>query len=156
MRIQYRNTYFDMLVFSLIHQFLNPIIQGMMLIMSALVVVPIENHDVFIKILTGIVFFVSIWLFQALFTAVYLISRKNSSVITQHILEVRDDCLYEETSFNRSFFYWKGGVVKAVKRGTYIAFYVSANAAHIVPRRAFDSKSQQADFYHLLKEKSGV
>jgi hypothetical protein len=63
-----------------------------------------------------------------------------------------DDSFFEETKFNKSFFYWPG-VVKAVSRPGFVAVYVTPHLAHIVPNRAFSSSKERSNFLALVKEK---
>ena len=84
--------------------------------------------------------------------SIYLYSAKNKSLLTTHVVEVQDQAFYEETPFNRSFHYWPG-IVRVVRRPGFAAVYITANAAHVIPRRAFASDQQVDQFVALVEER---
>jgi signal transduction histidine kinase len=153
MRIEYENTFSDILLFNAVHQFLSPALQGLYVIFFAFMfwAESIEN-SLSSAATTAFVWYFALWIFQFMFNAIYLFSRKNRSVLTTHVVEVLDDSFLEETKFNKSFFYWPG-VVKAVSRPGFVAVYVTPHLAHIVPNRAFSSSDQRASFLAMVKEK---
>ena len=85
----------------------------------------------------------------------YLYSKKDKAILTRHIVEIQDDALYEETKYNRSYFYWNG-VNKIVRRAGYIAVYVTKHMAHIIPDSAFNSRIQRKEFFDLVNSKIGA
>ncbi len=95
------------------------------------------------------------WGAQALILALYLFSRRADSALTEHVLEIRDDALYESTKFNESRFFWPG-VLKVVSRPGYVAVFIAQHAAHVIPNRAFGSKDQRNEFIATLKSKTNA
>jgi hypothetical protein len=90
-----------------------------------------------------------------IFNMFYLYSKKDKAILTKHIVEIQDDALYEETKYNRSYFYWNG-VNKIVRRAGYIAVYVTKHMAHIIPASAFNSRNQRKEFFDLVNSKIGA
>ena len=153
MRIEYENKFSDILLFNAVHQFLSPVLQGLYIIFFAFIFWAESNgSSIATAATTAFFWYLGMWIFQFLFNAIYLFSRKNGSVLTTHVIEVLDDSFLEETKFNKSFFYWPG-VIKAVSRPGFVAVYVTPHLAHIVPNRAFSSSDQRASFLALVKEK---
>ena len=153
MRIEYENKFLDILLFNAVHQFLSPALQGLYALFFVLIFwsESIDNRFSYAAI-TAFYWYLGLWVFQFVFNAIYLFSRKNHSVLTAHVVEVTDDALLEQTQFNKSFFYWHG-VIKAVSRPGFVAVYVTPHLAHIVPNRAFASGEQRASFLALIAEK---
>lgn len=77
----------------------------------------------------------------------YICTQKNNhSVLTNHIVELKEESLYEETKYNRSFFHWFG-IVKVSNRLGLIAIYHTPHMAIIIPDRAFVDKESKKQFY---------
>jgi hypothetical protein len=153
MRIEYENKFFDLVLYQAIHQFLSIRLQALYLLLflfifwsESLTESPLSSG------ITAFFWWVGLWVFQFIFNAVYFWSRKNPSVVGQHVIEVQDGSLMEETKFNKSFFYWPG-VVKAVSRPRFIAIYVTPHMAHWIPNRAFSSEAQRKEFLSRVREK---
>ncbi len=155
MRIQYENKFRDLLLFHIIHQFLSPVVQTVVLLV---VIFNIFLDTVYLgrgfasAVLVGGILYFGLWTCQFCFNAVYLYSRKNKAVLTNHIVEIQDDAFYEETKYNRSYSYWNG-IVKIVRRPGFAAVYVTPHMAHIIPKRAFESEQQLALFVDTCNEK---
>ena len=153
MRIEYENKFSDIVVFTVVHQFLSIRVQVLYLLLVAFIFwAETLSHDVRASLTTAFFWYVGLWIFQAVFTTIYLVSRKNHSVLTKHAVELQEDAFFEETRFNKSFFYWPG-VIKAVRRPGFIAVYVAPHLAHIIPNRSFSSEAQRRDFIALVKSK---
>jgi len=153
MRIEYRNNFSDILLFNAVHQFLSIPLQGLYLGLTAWIFYSESlEGSLFLSVEVALLWYVALWIFQLVFNVVYLCSRKNHSVLTDHKVEVQEDALLEETKFNKSFFYWSG-VVRAVSGPGFIGVYVTPHTAHVIPNRAFESEQQRKQFLHLLKEK---
>lgn len=153
MRLEYENKFSDILRFNAIHQFFSPVLQGVYLILIALIFwSELSNSEVTSAAQTTLLWYFGIWIFQFIFNVIYLYSRKNGSILTTHVVEVQDDAFLEETRFNRSLFFWPG-VLKAVSRPGFIAVYVTPQMAHIIPSRAFSSKTQRDEFLALVRDK---
>jgi hypothetical protein len=153
MRIEYRNKFTDILLFNAVHQFLSLPLQGLYLGLCAFIFYS-ESLDSSLSLaaVTALLWCLALWVFQLLFNVVYLFSRKNGSVLTDHIVEVQADALLEETKFNKSLFYWSG-VVRAVSRPGFVGIYVTPHMAHVIPTRAFKSEQERVQFIALVREK---
>ena len=156
MRLEYENKFSDLALFNAVHQFLSPVLHGLFLILIAYIFwneLHYYTHgNVVATGLTTFYWYLGLWIFQLLFNIIYLFSKSNKSFLTNHIIEVQNDAFYEETKYNKSFFYWPG-IASAVPRPGFVAVYVSGHAAHIIPNRAFASEAQRTVFLALVKEK---
>ena len=110
-----------------------------------------ENSFIVAAVL-GVFFYVLIWTIQLLFNTVYIYFGKNRSLFTEHILEIQDQALYVETKFSKSHSYWLG-IVKIVHHFGFVAIYTNANAAYVIPSRAFPSSEQQQLFVASVRSK---
>ena len=153
MRVEYKNTFFDIFLFQAVHQFLSPALQALSGVLWALIFWT-ESLDgpAALAAAVALVFWVAMWLAQFLFNAIYLASKSNRTFLTTHIVEVQDEGLYEETEFNKSLFFWPG-IIKAVSRPGFLAIYISGQQAHVVPKRAFASKSEMESFFQRVVSK---
>lgn len=153
MRIEYENKFFDLVLYQAIHQFFSVTLQVLFLLLFLFIFWSESLTDsALASAVTAFLWWAGIWVFQFVFNAIYLWSRKNPSVIGQHAIEVQGESLMEETKFNRSFFHWPG-IVKAVSRPGFVAIYVTPHMAHWIPNRAFSSDAQRKDFLNLVREK---
>ncbi len=153
MRIEYDNTFWDMLVFTAIHQFCSPVMQGFLLLVAAMpFYVPDPGMEAPAWFMAAF-YYVLLWTFQiVVFNSLYLVSTKNHAILTRHRVEVGPEALVEETKFNKSFFYWHG-VVCAISRPGFVAVYVTQQMAFVIPNRTFASPSERASFLALVKSK---
>ena len=160
MRIEYDNRFSDILRFNDSHQFRSIALQTLVIIIVIFCVFSgLDYEDAEEKIATfpemlvaGLYLYVALWVFQFVFNVFYLLSRKNKSVITRHVIEIQDESFYEETPYNRSYFYW-GGVYKVTKIAGFIVVYVTPHTAHIIPNKAFESVAERKKFYDALMSK---
>jgi predicted RND superfamily exporter protein len=154
MRIEYENTFLDVALFNAAHQLRSPLLQATFLLFTLLFVCSFQPpFDIGASVFIGVIFYLAMWLFQLLFACLYLYSRKNHTVLTQHVIELQDKALMEETRFNTSYFYWSGGIHKIVLRANRVAVYISPFMAHIIPPRAFSSREQRAEFIKTVQAK---
>jgi hypothetical protein len=153
MRIEYENTFFDLVRYQAIHQFLSVRLQVFFLLFFLFIFwMESLTGDLLSGAVTAFIWWAGIWIVQFAFNAVYFWSRRNPSVIGRHVIEVQDEALMEETKYNKSFFYWPG-VAKAVSRPGFAAVYVTPYMAHWIPNRAFASRAQRDDFLALVRKK---
>lgn len=155
MKIEYENKFSDILLFQAVHQFLSPVLQGFYILLFVVILMMGHNwsKDGFLPALVdAFVWYVALWLFQFLFNAIYFYSRNNKSVLTKHTAEIQPESFYEETKYNKSYFYWNG-VHKVVRRLGFVAVYVTPHMAHIIPKRAFSSEAQMSSFINECKNK---
>jgi hypothetical protein len=152
MRIEYKNRFTDIFIFQAVHQFLSPVVQGFCVFLAVLVFQSEARLGTFAAAVLALSVYVALWLGQFLFNAIYFWSRGNKTVFAEHIIELQDESLLEQTKFNKSFFYWPG-VAKAVSRPGFIAIYVTPHMAHVIPNRFFSSKEHRSAFLALAQEK---
>ncbi len=152
MQLKYENTFLDIFLFTAIHQLLSPAVQGLYVTVAAFIFWNELQEGIAFATVFALAFYLIMWVAQIAFNAVYLFSRKNHSVLTTHIVEITDDGFTEQTAFNKSIFYWHG-IVKVLSRPGFIAVYVAPHLAHMIPSRAFESRTQRVDFLSALKQK---
>lgn len=151
MRIEYANTFKDVLLFHAVHQFLSPVLQFFYIVFAASMFSNELDHGVAAAGTVALLLYAILWLFQFMFNAVYHFSRHNRGILTRHVVEVRDEGLYEETAFGRALFFWPG-VIKVVSRPGFTAIYVAAHQAHVIPSRFFASAAERANFVSLVRQ----
>jgi hypothetical protein len=153
MRIEYKFTFADSVLFQAVHQFLSPQVQLIYGAMFAVIFFA-EARDTPVSqaLATAGAIWLVMWVLQFACNALILVSRKNHSVLTTHRIEIQETGLVEETKFNKSLFYWPG-IVKVVSRPGYIAIYVSSQQAHVIPKRAFSSQSEAEQFKTAVLER---
>lgn len=154
MRIEYTLTYRDWLLFTITHQFLSPVVQIFMLGPAALFYFITYGKDGSraVGVIAAVMAYTFMWLLQIVFTVIYGLSRKNQALLTKRVIELQDDALYEETAYNRSYYYWTG-IAKVLERPGFAAVYINAFAAHILPQRAFTNESHMTQFIAAIRER---
>ncbi|HEX7892482.1 MAG TPA: YcxB family protein [Ramlibacter sp.] len=151
MRLEYRLTYADMLLFAAAHQFFSPLLQLMFLGLAALIAGS-GGDNATSTAFAACGWYAGLWLAQFALIAAFLVSRKNRTHLTTHAIEVSDRSLYEATRYNESHFFWPG-VIKAVSRPGFVAVYVAQHTAHVIPDRAFASPEQRSEFLAVVRRK---
>ena len=151
MRLEYRTRYLDYLIFNLLHQFLSVRLQVVYLLVSAFIGWTwIDHAPLGVCVAISAMAYVVFWLGQVLFTGIFLASRRSDSNLTDHVVEVRNDALYESTKYNETRFFWPG-VLRVVRLPGYVAVYVARQLAHVIPNRAFSSRRQIAEFVEYAR-----
>src|SRR5882757_4375872 len=152
MRVEYEVGYRDRFVFNLTHQFLTPAISGAFLLLPLLVfLIEIRTRPVILSVVSAAIVFLAMWIAQAVFLAIVLITRRSDSVLTQHVLEADEDALRDSTQFNESRYFWPG-ILQVVARPGFVAVYIAQHSALIIPSRAFRSKHVRRQFVELIKK----
>lgn len=153
MRMEYENNFSDLILFNCVHQFLSPVLQFCYVSFFVFIFwMESQENSVDSAVITAVFWYFGLWLFQFIFNVFYLFSRKNTGVLTKHIVEVRDDALLEETKYNKTLAYWHG-IVKVVSRPGFVAVYLTPHMAHIIPNRAFSSSGQRSEFLAVVENK---
>jgi hypothetical protein len=154
MRIEYKVGVPDLVKFNVVHQFLSPLMNGLFIVGALLFSWGHHGIDAsFIDLIpTALLWYVGFWLGQAILLALFFSSRTADSVLTEHVLEIREKGLFESTKFNESTFFW-AGVQKAVRRPGFVAVYISQHQAHVIPAKSFKSPEQMDRFVALVQEK---
>ncbi len=103
-------------------------------------------------VVLGIIVYIVIWLIQFIFNIIYLYSKRDKNVLTRHVVEIQAEALYEETKYSKSYHYW-GGIYKFIRLPGSVTVYVTKNAAHIIPVRAFKSPHEMDEFVSSIRNK---
>jgi hypothetical protein len=153
MRVEYDLKYWDILLFNIMHQFLSVPTQ-IIYVAGAAYLSPLVRPDTGLgaSLLTAILIFVVLWGVQLLFVMWYLCFGKNRALFTRHIAQIRDDALCVETRFSKSYHYWPG-LAKVISPPGFVAVYLNANNALVIPDRAFSSLPEREAFLSSLREK---
>jgi hypothetical protein len=153
MRLEYRIRYLDRLVYNYCHQFLSPVANGFFVIAAILIFAnELKDRSFVVSAIVALVFFVAMWFVQLLFLAILLLTRRSDSVLTDHVLELQDDGLYDTTQFHQSRVFWKG-IQRVVSRPGLVAIYIAQHSAMLIPNRAFASANARNQFLETLKER---
>lgn len=153
MRIEYELKFRDYLLFNTMHQLLSVPVQILYGGFAAIILfTSSSDQPLYVQAIAALLFYLAMWAVQLSFNVLYLYFGKNRSLLTKHIVEVQDDAFYDETQFNRSYHYWPG-IAKIIHRPGFIAVYLNAHAAHIIPSRAFSSDEQRQKFLSTLTGK---
>src|ERR1700721_1496486 len=103
MRVEYEVGYRDRFVFNLAHQFLTPVISGAFVLPALLIfLVEVRTRPVIQSLVWAAIVYLVMWIGQAIFLAIILITRRSDSVLTRHVLEADEDALRDSTKFNES------------------------------------------------------
>jgi ribose/xylose/arabinose/galactoside ABC-type transport system permease subunit len=153
LRVKYKNRFTDIVLFNAVHQLLSPVVQVLYVGLALFVfMLAPKDFDASVAMVIALFAYITMWIFQILFNVIYLYSRNNRTILTEHILEIQDEALLEQTHFNKSYFYWHG-IIRAVSRPGFIAIYTTPFVAHIIPNRAFSSRGERAGFLSTVQEK---
>ncbi len=153
MRVEYELRFLDYFCFTAIHQYLLVTLQLAYLAPGALLVLQAwPDQDIMGTLGVGAFVYCASWLLQFTVNVFVLYSKKNKSLLTRHTVEIQADAFFEENPFSKSYHYWPG-IAKVVARPGFIAVYINAHAAHIIPNRAFTHSTHRSDFLALLKQR---
>jgi hypothetical protein len=156
LRIEYDLKFRDYFLFNAVHQFLLVTAQVMFLGLGVLVFIgEFVERGVVGAFVAALIVYLAAWLVQLVANLFILHSRKNRSLLTHHVIELQPDALYEESPFSRAHYYWPG-VAEVVVRPGFVAIYLNAHLAHIIPSRAFASAAQRKEFVTFTKAKLRV
>lgn len=153
MLLHYNLQFRDYFYFNAAHQFLMVTSQVIYLGLGLLVYVgESAERGTEGAIIAGIIAYLAGWALQLVINIFVLYSGKNHTLLTDHVVEIQPDCFYEENPFSKSFHKW-AGIANVVSRPGFVAVYINAHAAHIIPNRAFSSKGQRDDFLSQVRAK---
>lgn len=153
MLLHYKLKFRDYFYFNATHQFLMVTSQVIYLGLGLLVYAgESSERGAIVAIIAGIIAYLAGWVLQLVVNIFVLYSGKNRTLLTDHLVEIQPDCFYEENPFSKSFHKWTG-IAKVVSRPGFVAVYINAHAAHIIPNRAFSSKGQRDDFLTQVRAK---
>lgn len=75
-----------------------------------------------------------------------LTSEQQQGVLCQHSITLGDDALIEITPVNESRYLWRG-IHHIAQTPEHIYIFINAQAAHIIPKRAFADADAAREFY---------
>lgn len=155
MRLEYKNKLSDVFLYYCVHQFLIPVIQVFYLLIITLVfyvAVKMDSFGIISALIIATVVYLLLWAVQFIFNMFVITSHGHRALLTNHIVEMQDEAFYEETKYNKSYFYWNG-IEKVVKRPGFVAVYTTEHNAHIIPTRAFSSREEMERFIFECKDR---
>jgi len=103
----------------------------------------------FVGVFVFILMYVVLVAVQFVFNAAFLFARNNRNVLTEHRVELRTEGVYEETAYIRSLFLWPG-IHRTVTAAGFVAVYVTAHMALVIPNRSFSSSAQREEFIRTI------
>jgi hypothetical protein len=152
MRVEYDVGYRDRFAFNLMHQFFTPTINGAFVLLPlAIFLIEIRTRPFIQTLVLAAIIYLVLWIGQAVFLAVVLVTRRSDSVLTSHVLEASDDALRDSTRFNESRYFWPG-ILEVVARPGFVAVYIAQHSALIIPSRAFSSSLDRKQFVELINK----
>jgi hypothetical protein len=151
LRVEFRLKFWDLLIYNLMHQLCSITVHVFMALVSALMVYSfaMEGESLLVLTLVGILAYLAGWLMQLIFMVAFLLSSNTRTLLTEKVLELHEDALFEESRFNKSYHFWPG-ILKAVRRPGFIAIYTNGLAAHVIPNRAFSTDIDRDQFWNAL------
>lgn len=153
MKLEYQITFADNVLFNVIHAFLSVPVQLFYFAHAAILFyIYLGEYPVLFIATIALAVYLVIWIIQILFITFFLCFGKNRSLYARHRLEIQDGAFYTESQFGRSYIYWSG-MAKVISPPGFIAVYFSANAAHVIPNRAFSSTDEKRAFLAALHQK---
>ena len=151
MRVEFRLKFRDLLMYNLMHQLCSVTVHLFMALVSVVAVYSfaIEGEGMLVRTLAGILAYLAGWLLQGIFLAAFLLSSNTRTLLTEKVIELHEDALFEESRFNKSYHFWPG-ILKTVRRPGFIAIYTNGLAAHVIPNRAFPTDIDRNHFWSTL------
>jgi hypothetical protein len=158
MTIDYTVRFSDLWRFNAVHQLKSIPFQLLYMGLAALIAWSTAHGDscsakgdcIWVGCFTFVFVYVALVAFQFLFNAAFLFTRDNRNVLTSHRVELKTEGLYEETAYTKSLFLWPG-IHKVVVAAGFVAIYVTAHSAILIPKRSFTSASAFRQFVDAVK-----
>jgi hypothetical protein len=153
LRVEFELKFRDLLMFNVTHQLRSVVVHLFFALVPLLVFCFAEiGEDIVITSVTAVLAYLASWFTQLIFLATYLRLGNNRTMLTRKVIELHHDALYEECRFSKSYYYWQG-IQKVVQRHGNIGIYITANSAHVIPKRAFRSDIERDAFWAALNLK---
>ena len=162
MTIRYQNTFRDMMAFCFYHYPRSPLVVGafgvcfLLISLTIYQALPKEANPLVKSIAFLTMEALCFGFFAALFvgtTVLSMVSRRNKTFLTEHTIVLGQEGFTSETPYSRSESKWLV-VQKLARTSNHIFIYVSQHAAHVVPRRAFQSASDWDSFYQFCRQRT--
>ena len=162
MTVRYQNTFRDVMAFCFYHYLRSPVVLGFYGVGFALVSLPLlleipKDQGTAARIamfltMEAFVFAILAPVF-ALSIVLSMISRRNKTLLTEHIITLGQDAIMTETPYVKSEQKW-AIVQKLARTRRYIFIYVAQYSAHVIPRRAFRDDPEWDAFYEFCKQRA--
>jgi hypothetical protein len=158
MEVTFKNTKFDLIIFSLRSVFRSKIMWILFFVVSLGVVVPSikdlfdENYKLFIVGSIEIVLFMTVmFLGTSIFGSLWVLTThaKDKTLNSSKKVIFSKNVILSQTDTSKSELKWEA-ISKIEKSNRYIYLYVSPIQAFIIPKRAFAIKSEFIDFFNNL------
>ena len=151
--IEFDLRYRDLLLFNWLHQLTSP---GMHLMFAGLAMMffwtDIGRVEVAGWLGPMLFAFVVFWALQLGAVALLLVTRRNRTLLTRHVVRLGPDALRQRSRYVETTWFWPG-VRRVVKRPGFVAVYQSQTGAQIVPNRAFGGRVQRDEFLRYARER---
>lgn len=121
-----------------------------------------EDISTFLISMVPLVLFFLVWMGIASFLQPRILRRsirdlaqrevENRGVLGKHSLTLDEAGIEEETAVNKTFTKYEG-VNRLDETGELLLVFISASAAHIIPKRTFPSEREKDEFWNFLTAK---
>jgi hypothetical protein len=152
-RIEYELTTRDLMRFRLMHMFAakGTYIWGTgVAMLLALTVGQAHGVESFLR---GFALYFAIFVaFGLVMQVIGTLAMRKSTYLTRHAVELREDGFYDESVYMRQLIYWNGVLSVADKPG-YVAVYIEAHNAYLIPDRAFRGEVSREAFAALARQR---
>ncbi|HUP22879.1 MAG TPA: YcxB family protein [Thermoanaerobaculia bacterium] len=106
---------------------------------------------IFVILFIGVCAAVGLLAATGLFAAISYFPSKNRGVLGAHTVRISPDGVSETTAVNSSTWTWES-VPKVAMTRRYVFIYVQQHVAHIIPKRAFESRAAATEFFRQARE----
>lgn len=153
MRVEFESTYGDILIFSVLHNFLSARVQRWAAVMTVLTAaLMFAFHPDLVPVLQAAALAYAVfWVGNILFILISLRMIDPEKSLGFKIIELQEAALFEESAYNQSYHYWPN-IVKIVRWPRSITVYIGEHVAHVIPTRAFSTKLARKDFWRALHD----
>ena len=152
LRLHYQLRFRDYWLFHCLSQLCSPVNQALLLLCGAAfgIWLRAEGATWLWAGVAALAAYAAFWLLQCGFNAIYLISRNNRAVLREHGVTVSAEGLRDSTDVYEHLLRWPG-VARVANYGWVVAVYSSAVDAVVLPRSAFASPAQAAQWVACVR-----
>lgn len=111
------------------------------------------QYNLTFAIIYAMIIYIVFWLFQIVFAAFLLATKKNRAMFSAQEIELIEDGIIERNEFQELKVFW-GGVVHIKDSYRAVAIYFTEMQAILIPNRAFSSKEHKARFVDFIRERT--
>lgn len=157
MTLTYTLRFWDLWRFNAVHQLRSIPVQVFYVALAAVLASSTVSRStcaaascISLAVIAFVLVYVTLLGIQLALNAAFICSRNNQNVLTRHRVEIKEEGLYEETTYSRCLFLWPG-IHKVVHAAGMTAIYVTAHSAILVPDHTFASPSDRNAFLRRIK-----